>query len=374
MYQKVIKPILFKMDPEFVHDRFVFAGKVMGSNPLTRAALRLNYRYENPMLRQAVHGVTFRNPIGLSAGFDKDCNLMRTIEAVGFGFEEVGSITAKPYKGNPGKRLVRLPKDQSIIVYYGLKNKGAVRLRNKLLKKDGAKRDFGIPIGVSVAKTNIELKDLDEKIADWVEGLTLLQQCGEYITINVSCPNTFDPQNFNDPCLLAPLLEGIAKAGLKFEKPVFLKLSADISTQQFDEIVKVCDRHTFIKGFILTNLVKDRSKLQLKSDPAEYEKHKGGLSGKVVFPYSLALTKHAYETVGDRYTVIGCGGIFTAEDAYAYIRNGATLLQMVTGMIYGGPGTIRDINKGLVKLLEKDGFAHLSEAIGKDTKPTWKKH
>jgi dihydroorotate dehydrogenase len=368
IYKGVVKPILFRFDPEFIHDNFTNAGAFFGSNPLTRGVLRANYRYDNPVLYQNIHGITFHNPVGLAAGFDKDCRLMKILPAIGFGFEEDGSITAEPYDGNPKPRLVRLPKDQSIIVYYGLKNKGAKAIRNKFIAKSGKPIKYEIPIGISVAKTNKHFHTQEEKIADWIEGLRLMKDCGDYITINVSCPNTTDPQNFCDPTLLKDLLDGIARAKLAFDKPVFLKLSADISMAELDRIIKHCDSHTFIKGFVLTNLVKDRTKLELKSDKSEYEPHKGGLSGKVVFPYSLALVRHAYEKAGDRYIIIGCGGIFTAEDAYAYIRNGASLVQLVTGLIFGGPSTIKEINQGLVKLLKRDGYKTLSEAIGADVK------
>lgn len=356
-----IRPIFFRMDPEFVHDRAITAGRTLGKIPFARELIAKRYDFEHPMLKQEVHGIAFRNPIGLAAGFDKDCNLMGILPCIGFGFEEVGSITAEPYDGNPKPRLVRLPQDKSIIVYYGLKNKGAHILRKRLHDHKSV-----FPIGVSIAKTNKEFPDLDAKLKDWIKGIKLLKDSGDYLTINVSCPNTFDPLNFNDPLLLRALLEAIDREHTTFKRPVFLKLTADLSTEQLDMIIEECDKHRYIKGFILTNLVKDRSKLKLKTPKHIYEKHKGGLSGKVVKPQSLALVRHAYEKAGNRYIIIGCGGIFTAEDAYEYIRNGATLLQLVTGLIYGGPRTISEINKGLVKLLKRDGYESIAQAIGAD--------
>jgi len=323
-----------------------------------------------------VMGITFKNPIGLAAGFDKNCQLMRVIPCIGFGFEEVGSITAEPYAGNPKPRLVRLPKDQSIIVYYGLKNEGARVLSHRLLDGKKAKK-FPIPIGVSVAKTNKDFSSMEAKIWDWVAGIHLLKACGDYMTINVSCPNTFDPLNFNEPRLLDRLLKRAAKE-IDFEKPVFLKLSADVPPSQIDGIVSVCDKYSrksgmpLISGFILTNLVKDRGSVLLKSEKSEYAPYKGGLSGKPVAEKALALTRYAYENYGDKYIIISCGGIFTAEDAYERIRNGATLLQLITGMIYGGPAVIKRINRGIVRLLERDGYAYVAEAVGSDCAPRWK--
>jgi dihydroorotate dehydrogenase len=381
MYQKVVKPILFKFDPEFVHDRMTTMGRIMGSNPVTRGAISAAYRYEHPILEQDVLGVHFKNPIGLSAGFDKNCQLMKVMPAVGFGFEEVGSITAQPYEGNPKPRLVRLPKDQSIIVYYGLKNIGAKELRKRFIDKRGRQIRYAIPIGISVAKTNIEFSSLKAKLDDWVTGVKLMKDCGQYMTINVSCPNTFDPLNFNDPKLLDALLKRVSAVDLR--KPVFLKLSADIPTAQLDAIVTVCDKYqrktalnssrALINGFILTNLVKDRKSVKLKSKKSEYEQYKGGMSGKLVAPKALNLTKYCYENYGDRYVIVSVGGIFNADDAYERIRNGATLLQLITGMIYGGPATIGKINKGLAKKLQEDGFSNIAEAIGVDCKAKWER-
>lgn len=364
LYEKAVRPLLFKFDPEFIHDATTTVGAVLGSNPVTRGMLSCIYRYRNPVLVQRLHGVTFQNPVGLAAGFDKDCRLMRVLPAVGFGYEEVGSITAEMYGGNPYPRLVRLPKDNSIIVFYGLKNKGATIVRRRFLTRSGARKRFAFPVGISVAKTNKEHKTERAKIDDWLRGIRAMKDCGDYLTINVSCPNTYDPQNFSDPSLFEKLLTAISRAKLTFKRPVFIKLSADTTIEQLDRIIAICDKHPFVKGFVLTNLVKDRTKLKLKSPKSMYERHKGGLSGKVVYPYARKLVRHAYATAGDRYTVIACGGIFTAEDAYAYIKDGASLLQLITGMIYKGPGAVAEINKGLVRLLKKDGYASIREAVG----------
>jgi dihydroorotate dehydrogenase len=143
-----------------------------------------------------------------------------------------------------------------------------------------------------------------------------------------------------------------------------LKLTADLSFKEADEIIALCAPRKWITGFILTNLVKDRSNLKLKSPPEQWQPYKGGFSGKVTFEKALALTRHFHKRAAKRFVLIGCGGIFTAEDAYAYIRSGASLVQLITGMIYGGPAAISDINKGLVKLLKKDGYSNISEAVG----------
>jgi dihydroorotate dehydrogenase len=363
LYEKLLKPILFSQDPEKVHDAFTFWGHLFGTIPPARWKLALFYRYRHPALRQTVAGIRFENPVGLAAGFDKDCRLMDVLPSVGFGYEEVGSITAEPYAGNPKPRLVRLPADKSIIVYYGLKNKGAKAVRPLLLNKR-----FRFPVGVSVAKTNREFTGDKEKLDDWIKGISLMKDAGDYLTINVSCPNTYDPNNYCDPKLLEKLLFRIDNEKLAFGKPIFLKITADLSENQADEIIRIAAPRKWITGFVVSNLVKDRATVKLKSPRELHEHHKGGLSGKVQQPKALALVRHFRKRAGDRFVLIGCGGIFTAEDAYAYIKAGANLVQLITGMIYKGPGVIKEINKGLVRLLEKDGYTNISQAVGNENK------
>lgn len=373
LYTKIVRPIFFQMNPEFVHDITVFTGNLLGSNPITRNILRIFFGYNNPKLTQKINNITFPNPVGLAAGFDKSCKLMKVLPNCGFGFEEAGSITAEPYKGNPKPRATRLKADKGIIVYYGLKNKGAIKLRKKFLKNRHQKK-FDIPIGISIAKTNKKHETLGDKIEDWVQGIELMKQCGDYLTINVSCPNTFDPQNFCDPNLLEILLDNLSRSvTFKKNKPIFLKLTADLEPSDLNRIIKICDANTrkngepLITGFILTNLVKDRSLIKIKS-PKKLLKNPGGISGPLVKPRAMKLVKYLYKKAGDRYKIIACGGIFSAKDAYEYIKNGASLVQLITGMIYQGPGLIKRINKGLVKLLEKDGYKNISEAVGTNHK------
>ncbi len=359
LYEMLLKPLLYRCDPEQVHDSFVRLGALLGAVPPGRWLLAALYQYRHPALVQVVAGIRFENPIGLAAGFDKECRLMDVLPAVGFGFEEVGSITAEQYRGNPKPRLIRLPEDESLIVYYGLKNEGAETLRKRLIGKR-----FRFPIGVSVAKTNKEFKDEKEKLNDWIKAITLLKDAGDYLTINISCPNTYDTANYCDPKLLEKLLFRIENEKLRFTKPIFLKVTADLSERQADELIRITTRRRWITGFVVSNLVKDRSSLGLKSPKERYEPFKGGLSGKVQAGKALRLVRRFREKGGSRFVLIGCGGIFTAEDAYAYITAGASLVQLITGMIYRGPGTIKGINKGLVRLLKEDGFKNIAQAVG----------
>jgi len=360
LYERFLKPILFLQRPETVHDRALRIGRIIGEIPPGRWLLAAVYRRRHPKLRQYLAGIVFESPIGLAAGFDKDAHLMKVLPSLGFGFAEVGSVTARPYGGNPSPRAVRLPKDNALIINYGLKNEGARAIRPRLQG-----RRFAIPIGVSIAKTNLRFKSDKEKLDDWMEGIRLLKGSGDYLTINLSCPNTYDTENYCDPRLLAKLLRRIKRDRVRFTKPVFLKLTADLTEKQADEIIRLCTPIPWVTGFILTNLVKDRRKLSLASPREAYEPYKGGLSGKIVQPHALKLVRRFRRRAGDRFILVGCGGIFTPEDAYQYILAGANLVQLVTGMIFRGPGTIKEVNKGLVRLLEKDGYRNISEAVGK---------
>lgn len=358
-FYKIIRPFLFLFNPEKIHNVAVFLGRVCGSNFLTRLKLKILFYYKNEKLQQDILGIRFNNPVGLAAGFDKECVLMKILPSLGFGFEEVGSITALPYEGNPKPRLKRLLKDNAIIVNYGLKNRGARFLKKRLFNKK-----FKIPIGVSIAKTNKPFKSDKEKILDWVKGVKIMKDTGDFLVINLSCPNICDPKTPQEPSFVRKLISELER--IKIEKPLFLKLSADISLYYTDEIIEIAKKYDFVKGFILTNLAKNRNILKLKTSKEIYSKYSGGISGKPIQNLSDELIKYIYKKTKGRYVIIGCGGIFTAEDAYRKIKNGASLVQLVTGMIYEGPGVVKNINKGLVKLLEKDGYRNISEAVGKN--------
>ncbi len=350
-------------DPETVHDRATRMGIFLGSNPWTRAGIKILFSYSNPMLVQTVAGICFKNPVGLAAGFDKDAQLVGILPSIGFGFEEIGSITGEYCEGNPKPRLWRLPEAQSIIVYYGLKNQGAEILASNLQKN---KNYFQIPIGISAAKTNChETIPLEAGIADYVKVLKNFRAIGDYYTINISCPNSYGGTDFVDPKKLEKLFQRMQKEHL-FCKPIFLKLSPDLSTTELNAIITISLKYK-ITGIIASNLIKEKQHAQLS--PAEAQRwQKGGLSGKPVKQYALQHVRHIYKKTKGKLIVIGCGGIFTAEDAYEYICNGASLVQLITGMIFQGPQVVSEINQGLVWLLKKDGFSNIAEAVGSRVK------
>lgn len=356
VYQVVLKPIFFRFDPENIHDRMLHVGKRLSRYAFTRALTRVGFGYSNPMLEQTLLGIDFKNPIGLAAGFDKNAELTEIMPSVGFGFEEVGSITGEACLGNEKPRLWRLKKSRGLLVNYGLKNDGsqaiAARLKNK---------HFTFPLGTSIAKTNSPATcELDVGIADYVKAFTEFTTIGAYYTINISCPNAFGGQPFTDPARLDALLSSLDR--IPTGKPIFIKFSPDITRDNIDQIIQVVEQHR-VHGLICTNLTKKRDNPKITDENVP---PLGGMSGKIVEDMANDMIKYLYAKVKNKYVIIGCGGVFSAEDAYRKIRLGASLVQLITGMIYQGPQVISEINRGLVQLLKRDGFTNISQAIGRD--------
>ena len=363
MYEYLLRPILFLSDPEWVHDLFVWFGEKLGNCAPGRSIVRAFCSYSNPALRTRVAGIDFENPVGLGAGFDKDVRLTRIMPAVGFGFMEVGAVTRWAYAGNDGLRLARLPEDRSLIVYYGLKNIGAEAVLAKLpgIQKNGK---FDIPVGVNIAKTNHPEVKGAASVEDYAATYRMLSPYFSYVTLNVSCPNAQDGCMFQEPHMLDGLLAALSRE--RKYCPVLLKISSHLSGEEADAILDVVGNYPFVDGFVVGNLSKRREDLLLRSARKKLDAiPNGGISGGPIREISTELIRHIYKRSGGRYVIIGLGGVFTAEDAYEKVLAGASLVQMVTGLIYGGPAAVQRINKGLVKLLKRDGYAHIADAVGK---------
>ena len=358
-YRNIAKPILFLCDPEDVHDGMIKFGESIGESKIAKILISKIFSYQNPKLENTIHGINFKNPVGLAAGFDKNARLTQILPSIGFGFEEIGSITLKPCPGNPKPRLYRLPKSQGIIVNYGLANWGAEKVLGNLLLK---RLDF--PIGISVAKTNLrEITTKEAGIADYKGCFekVIKSKIGDYITINISCPNAYGGETFTDPLLLKDLLSELG-AFLAF-KPVFIKMPADISRENLEKLLSICLNYS-VRGIILTNLAKDRTSASIDQDEIKKAIPHGGISGKPTFAKSNDLIGFAYKNFGKDFIIVGCGGIFSAEDAYKKIKLGASLVQLITGLIFRGPQLVGEINRDLVSLLLRDGFNNIKDAIG----------
>ncbi len=356
LYKTILRPILFLNDPEVVHNRMVRLGIFLGRYRLKKKIVSALFFYSDKSLEQNILGINFKNPIGLAAGFDKNAKLVDILPSVGFGFMEVGSITGEPCEGNPKPRLWRVKKSKGIVVYYGLMNDGCERISARLKDKK-----FDIPLGVSIAKTNNkETAETEAGINDYLKAYKTMGEVGDYATINISCPNAFGGEPFTDPVKLEKLFKKIFDILKK--KPVFLKFSPDLDEFEIDTILEVCKKYP-VDGFICSNSTKKRMNISDENLP-----EKGGISGKPMEGLANKQISYIYQKTGRKYVIIGCGGVFSAEDAYKKIKLGASLVQLISGMIYEGPQLIGDINKGLKRLLINDGFTNISQAIGADNK------
>ncbi len=356
------KKIIFRFDSEKAHDFFVNAGESLGSSKLAKSSISKLLNFQHSSLKQNILGINFRNPVGLAAGFDYDGRLTQILPDLGFGFETIGSITLKPYAGNPPPRLGRLIKSKSLLVNKGLKNSSTSELIAKLSKKK-----FQFPLGISVAKTNCKETANDEAaIKDYASSLNLLKKSniGDFYELNISCPNAFGGETFTTPKKLSVLLKKIDS--LKLQKPLFLKMPVDFSEKETDALCNAASKYN-VQGLIFGNLTKNRKNPSFNKEEIA-NATKGNFSGIPTQNLSNNLIRFAYKNYSSRFIIIGCGGIFSAEDAYKKIKLGASLVQLITGMIYEGPSIISEINHGLVQLLERDGFSNISEAIGTDNK------
>nr|WP_202819663.1 quinone-dependent dihydroorotate dehydrogenase [Thaumasiovibrio occultus] len=354
------------MEPENAHYTLKKIGVFLGTNPVTRKLTSLFFDYEHKSLNTTVDDIEYRNPVGLSAGFDKDGELTNIYPSIGFGLAELGSFTGEVCPGNPGRRLFRMVKSKAIVVWYGLNNQGAEKISARL--KDV---DFGkLRVGVNAAKSNVTPEfDLQESIDDYIKTMTCFKDIGDYFTINISCPNTQDGEPFVDRANLDALLTQVnEKIRPLTDRPIYVKLAADLELHEIDIIIDACVEHGY-EGVVLTNLAKPGSNQE--HIPAEYPsaqgllpKGKGAMSGLPLQRISTNVIRHVYRRTRGKLTIIGVGGVFSAKDAYEKITSGASLLHMITTMIFDGPQNINEINRGLVKLLKQDGFETIAEAVG----------
>lgn len=355
VYENLLKPVFFRNDPEVVHDHMTELGSVLGKHAFLQGATNLIFNYKNPKLEQTILGIKFCNPIGLAAGFDKNAKLTEILGFVGFGFEEVGSITAEECEGNKTPRLWRLKESKGLVVNYGLKNDGSIRISRKLKSAHA-----NLVLGTSIAMTNCKDNcDVKKAIFDYAKSFKIFADIGQYFAINISCPNISGSSMFLKPHNLDYLLDILDE--IETSKPIFLKISPDLSLAETEELLSVASQHK-VSGIICANLTKkrDNNKLIDQNIPSV-----GGISGKPVGELSDKLISYIYKNYSNRFIIIGCGGIFNAEDAYRKIKYGASLLQLITGMVFEGPQLISDINLKLVEFLERDGYKNISEAVGK---------
>ena len=356
----IVRPLLFQLNPELAHSLGFLAARVAPVKVTSSV-----FRYSNSVLDQYLWGIDFTNPIGLAAGLDKNGSAVPFWASLGFGFIEVGSISAQPWPGNPKPRLFRLPADKAVINRMGLNNLGAERVAARL-----GKLAKGLPpLGINIVKTPDPEIEKEAAIDDFRRSFRTLVRLANYITLNVSCPNTKEGKTFEDPFALDELLKAITEERaetvrnipilVKLSPPMFERLELD---SQIDEIVSVAlDRG--VDGFIAGNTSTHRDGLNTPTDTLQ-RIGAGGLSGQPLRDRSTRLIRYLHERSEGAIPIIGVGGIATADDAYAKILAGASLLQLYTSLIYEGPGVVKKIKSGLAQLLLKDGFQNIKQAVG----------
>lgn len=358
-YRGIARPLLFLTDSEKIHTQLTSLGESLGKNDFLKSSLGKVYRVENPSLTQTLHGINLKNPIGLSAGFDYEARLTGILGAIGFGFGTIGTITNKPYEGNPLPRLGRLIKSRSLMVNKGFKNSGI----NHILKKFSS-ANFEIPIGLSIGRTNTpDIKTHSQAIEDILAAFGAAEAATapfSYYELNISCPNLNTNVEFHEPRYLSALLQAVAK--LKPKKPLFIKMPIDKSDKETKEMLDVIIAFP-VQGVIFSNLLKNRNDPSL--DPEEVKQYQvGNFSGKPTEKRSNELIRLAFKHTGRKLTIIGCGGVFGPEDAYRKIKLGASLIELITGLVYMGPQLPGQINLGLIELLRQDRFSNISQAVG----------
>jgi dihydroorotate dehydrogenase len=356
IYKNLIRPLLFSYDPEKAHDIIHRFGSEISKNPALLSVLSSLFETNKDRLSQQICGLDFPSPVGLAAGFDKNAHLVPLFQALDFGFTEIGSITANPSVGNPKPRMLRLPNDSALINRMGLNNDGASVITQRI---KSYKNDLHFPLGVNIAKTHDPLILGDVAVQDYITSFKLAQSVADYITVNISCPNTEEGKTFEDPESLTVLMEAI-NAVRDHTCPVFMKLSADLNPSQIHELVHICERG-LIDGYVVTNTSLVRSSLSEAGLSAATQFGRGGLSGKPLFKNMLQMVKQLHAITGTSKPIIAVGGIDSTDKSLRVLQAGASLIQIYTGLIYEGPFLARRINMELNEYLAKNGIRSLSE-------------
>lgn len=349
------RPLIFTLPEESAHHTALIilsCGLIPGQSTIS-----------TPALQQTLWDLAFPNPVGLAAGFDKNALAIKGLLAQGFGFIETGTVTPKPQEGNPKPRMFRLEQDHAVINRLGFNNAGIDAYMERLKRwKDQQKPGI---IGVNIGKN----RDQDNAAADYVALLQRVYPLADYVTINISSPNTPGLRDLQHENALDNLLETIANTRNQLQKqhvrrvPILVKIAPDLGEDALATIVSVTQEHD-MDGLIVSNTTLRRDHLK------EHEKsnESGGLSGNPLFDISTRMLRQAYRLTDGKLPLVGVGGISSASDAYAKIRAGASLVQLYTGLIYEGFGLVRRINLELLDLLQRDGFRNINDAVGTDTR------
>lgn len=342
MYQFLIKPLLFNMPPEKAHYFATGCLTFFSKIPGVPAIIRKLYSFEHPQLERKLFGLTFKNPVGLAAGFDKDARWFNELSNLGFGFIEIGTLTPKAQSGNAQPRLFRLPKDGGLVNRMGFNNWGAEDAIKRLKK-----RKTNIVIGGNIGKNTATSNE--NALDDYVFNFKTLHDYVDYFVVNVSCPNVKDLTKLQDTPFLLKLLGVLKEINAKQAKPkpILLKIAPDLNESQLDEVIYIV-KETQIDGIIATNTTTTRDNLKTASEKVETIGN-GGLSGLPIRERSTEVIRYLAQKSNKAFPIIGVGGIHSAQDALDKLEAGADLVQVYTGFIYEGPGLIKSINQAILK-------------------------
>ena len=340
-YKQIIRPLLFLINPEKAHHFTTGLLHIILKIPFAKGILKSMFTIKDESLKKQLFGLTFENPVGLAAGFDKQGDLFEDFSNLGFGFIEVGTVTPKGQPGNPKPRMFRLPKDKALINRMGFNNDGLETLISKLKK-----RKTKIVIGGNIGKNKITPNE--NAVYDYLICYNKLFDYVDYFVVNVSSPNTPNLRELQEKEPLKKLLNALVeKNNLKpNKKPILLKIAPDVTNTQLDDIIKIA-LEIKLDGLIATNTTTDRSKLTTNNSAVE-SIGAGGVSGLPVAIRSNEVIRYLRQNLGTDFPIIGVGGIFTAQDAIDKLEAGADLVQVYTGFIYEGPAMVKKINQGLV--------------------------
>ena len=332
-YERFVRPLLFSLDAETAHHLAI--GFLRGASHVDLALRALN-SFQPPPKPKTVFGVNFPNPIGLAAGLDKNGVALVALAALGFGFVEIGTVTAKAQPGNPKPRIFRLPEQQALINHLGFNNDGADIVAERLGKLRAAGRWPAVPVGINIGKSKITPRE--QATADYLYSFQLLREFADYIALNVSSPNTPGLRDLQGAAALSELLRTIASENRQNPKPVLVKIAPDLSPNDLEDLIATCEQNEVV-GIIATNTTLDHSSIPPARD------REGGLSGKPLREKSTALVRAI--TARSTIPVVASGGVVDAESAREKFEAGAQLVQIYTGYIYRGPGLLREITKTL---------------------------
>jgi dihydroorotate dehydrogenase len=364
MLYPFLRAALFNLDPEKAHYLAVDALQFGLGTASARAATRDKLLISDSALQVERFGIRFPNPVGLAAGFDKGGTAFNPLAALGFGHIEIGTVTAEPQPGNPRPRLFRLPADEALLNRMGFNNPGAEAVANRLR---GAKIE---PVlGINIGKSKVT--PLEHATEDYLRSLDLLQPFAHYLVVNVSSPNTPGLRTLQDAEPLRELLRALRARQAEVSegrggaaRPILLKIAPDLSDPQVEEAAGIAMEEG-LAGIIATNTTISREGLRTPSGQVE-DMGAGGISGPPVRRRALEVVRRVYATTEGRMPIVGVGGVFEAEDAWRLIRAGASLVQVWTGFIYRGPTIARDINRGLLGFIRREGLGSIDEAVGAD--------